>query len=110
MRARAVLLVLLAGCLPEAGPGIGDQVIADRGIAEVSLPPTGSSDRLLYTRFGPMPEGPDDGPDRTLFAVRPGTGARRLAEKVPVSWDVGAWDARGRLLVGHHRTFHAGAP
>jgi hypothetical protein len=103
----AALLMLVGSCLPEAGPGIGHQEIAGRGIAEVALPPAGPG--ALFTRFGPMPEGPEDGPDRTLFAVGPGA-PRALAQQVPVSWAEGAWDARGRLLVGHHRTFHAGAP
>jgi hypothetical protein len=109
--ALVVLSVLLVACLPEGGPGIGRQVVAERGLADVSFTRELSGEPgafLIFTRAAAAVF-PGDSPDallRDLFVVsRDGGEVHLRAERLP-SQVRGTyfWDARGRLYLHRNVT------
>jgi hypothetical protein len=96
--------LLLVGCLPEAGAPVGRQLIAQRGIAELSIA-DGAAAHVLFTRITAMSLSPgarafDDTPNRDLFIVPRAGGAERVLRRDLPTWTTSSsWDARGRLYL-----------
>jgi hypothetical protein len=112
MRSReaAIVACALAGCLPEGGPGAGRQVVAGRGLADVSFSRErgdGPGGFLLFTRAS---AGEDAAANRDLYLIgRDGGPARLRAERLPESVRGSYfWDGGGRLYL--HRDLQRGSP
>src|SRR4051794_9063290 len=109
--ALVVLSVQLVACLPEGGPGVGRQVVAERGLADISFTrerPGEPGAFLLFSRATATVL-PTDSPDallRDLFVVsRDGGEARLRAERLPSQVrSTYFWDRRGRLYLHRNIT------
>jgi hypothetical protein len=109
--ALVVLSVQLVACLPEGGPGIGRQVVAERGLADVSFTRERANEAgafLLFTR-ATAATSPGDSTDallRDLFVIsRDGGEARLRAERLPSQVRSSYfWDVRGRLYLHRNVT------
>jgi hypothetical protein len=93
----------LAGCLPEATPGIGERVLAGRGMADVMFGDVGSPPRLLFTRERTtVVTDPAEAffVPRDLFMVTAGGEPALVAKDLDVVLGRRLrWDGRGRLVL-----------
>jgi hypothetical protein len=110
-RAAIVLWALPAGCLAEGGPGVGRQVLAERGVADVAFAPAAPgafAPRVLFTRSATAVETTETAAQqaRDLYLLAPDDGEPRLAASglAPQVRSTFFWDARGRLYL--HRDIH----
>src|SRR5947207_3290513 len=106
MRCSGVAVVFwaaLGGCLPEGGPGVGRQVVAERGLADVAFSREvrgGPGAYLLFTRAGAIADS-GDALDRDLYLVaREGGETRLRAERLPPQVrSLYFWDDGGHLYL-----------
>jgi hypothetical protein len=109
MRGSKVAIVVWAGlgaCLPEGGPGVGRQLVAERGLADVAFSPEIGDQPggyLVFTRPSPS-SAAGDSPDalaRDLHVIGPDGGDSHLrAERLPPQVrSLYFWDQRGRLYL-----------
>jgi hypothetical protein len=95
----AVVVGALAGCLPEGGPGVGRQVVADRDLADVAFSrerSDGPGGYLLYTRANPAGDTSRD----LYLAPRDGSPGRLRAVAVPPQVRSSYfWDDQGHLYL-----------
>jgi hypothetical protein len=107
MRCSGVAIVVwlgLGGCLPEGGPGVGRQVVAERGLADVTFSrerTDGPGGYLLFTRPSATTGAAADELARDLYLVARDGGETRLrAERLPAQVrSIYFWDSGGRLYL-----------